>query len=254
MLYIGVILFATLFFYSQYKNEFDKHIKKVFPKFKGFNLKPRQQKQTYTNDPNEWYNANKKKQNTKKTSSNKTTQTKSDNLNERQEELYEILDIIKNDFVNSPYKDKFNDTFGYKDVFDNIDWVYKLENGKDFKFYSDDLQTFKISYDYKTLTFGILYANSIVDLLKNMLSTAKVRSYYKDSWYNDKSYTKKPSSEKVEDKSKLEKLKINYSLRKKQLDGMPDDDPNKLGLENELKVIKNKIVKLRTNKLNKLFE
>ena len=225
----------------------DVFTKKPTPKSKSYNPFSKPASNPFSNNPNDWYKSNYTSPPSGTTSLyQQSGSSQSSSINDNFDEILQLLKKLKQDYVNAPYKDKFNNYFGYKDAMYRINWIYKMDNGHTIVLKSNDIINFSFIYNNnthtQTLKFGTMYANSVIDVLKKIHREAKTRpSKYNNNTYNSNT-TKPNNSSNV---SKVRKLQMVYNLRKSQLDDMPPNDSSRYSLENELEVVRKKLIELK---------
>lgn len=191
-------------------------------------------------------------------------QKKADEQEKIERELNDLFNRIVRDFQNNPWSDKFDTpTVGGKTTF-----KYKFENGWTFEMngneiiYTDD----KYRHGY---TVGLIWRNKFVKLANEINAKGKRRptssSRKSGHDYQKKSepFRETPKTGNTQ-RDKYNLLNDKIKLREEQLRKMKPNDPDRIGLENELsnyKRVRDKIKKEhKFEKLNlnmkhlKLFE
>lgn len=159
--------------------------------------------------------------------------------------LTKKLHEIKDDFYGTPYRDKLNESFGYKSG-DIVTWVYIFENNRKIIFKSDiNNEYWLCDYkDMKSIKVGVMQTMRVIGFFQSIEKHAKIRQgsgkKTEYSTFND-NYSQSSKKSKTKIETKESKLKIVYRLRKEQLSKMSKTDPDRVGLENELKVVERKL-------------
>lgn len=158
--------------------------------------------------------------------------------------LTKKLHEIKDDFYSAPYRDKLNESFGYKSG-NSATWVYIFENNRKIIFKSDANDGYWLCdyKDMKSIKIGIMRTMKIIVFFKAIEKNAKIRQgsgkKTEYSTFNDSYSQSSKKTQKLE--TKESKLETVYKLRKEQLSKMSKIDPDRVGLENELKVVERKL-------------
>lgn len=152
-----------------------------------------------------------------------------------EKEIYDLMDSIVKDWNASIYADKV-ETPGNGHV------KYRFENGDNILFTGKTL-TYTTSKHKMQFTLGLAYQvkfrntfNRIVEIINSGKTAKRSRSSYSYSKYYGSKSTKSTATATDPKSRKYEMIMETIKLRKESLAKMSKSDPERVALENELKV------------------
>lgn len=166
----------------------------------------------------------------------KEKKIKSDEYDRIKKKIVDLYDQIYFDWRSNPYVDKVKTI----KIEGKIKWIYKLENGTIISLLDNKLET-----PDSTFSLDSFFKNMFIDLANKITDNSKQRTKPNDNNYHNSSYNKK-NQENDPIRSKWNKLKDIVKLREDQLRNMPNSDPNKKLLQNELDSYKRKIDQMKS--------
>ncbi len=162
--------------------------------------------------------------------------------------LYEKLALMKKDFVNNPYSDKFSfSEINRRFIFENGDILQMRLDNNIYKLEYITSNRFSKKKEGKSAILSFGFANVFNDFYAQTLKSSSTRGqshtniHKKTKHNNNNLYT----DLQLEEQDKYYKLLDIYEKRKSQLDKLSVHDSSKYTLENELKVVERKLLKIK---------
>lgn len=152
-------------------------------------------------------------------------------------DLDNLHDRVISDFKSAPYQDKVNTpTINGKVCFE-----YTFEDGSKLTLNGD-----KLTYGKLEWTLGIIYRNKFVSLANALLESELWKSRRQRPSGQKRTYTSSSNPKSTHPKWSLyQNLKQTVQRREEQLKKMAKNDPERPALENEYRVAKNTLDKLK---------
>ena len=152
-------------------------------------------------------------------------------------DLDNLHDRIISDFKSAPYQDKVNTPA----INGQVCFEYNFEDGTKLTLNGD-----KLTYDKLEWTLGIIYRNKFISLANAILESELWKSRHQRTSGQKRTYTSSSNPKSTHPKWGLyQNLKQTVQRREEQLKKMAKNDPERQGLENEYRVAKNTLDKLK---------
>ena len=161
----------------------------------------------------------------------------------QQENIERELNNLYNSIIRDFTTNRYNDKYETKSVKGKITFYYRFENGDKFEMCDNRISYIDSKYQHG-YTVGLIWRNKFIRLCNEIISKGGIRgsSGHKGSDSKQKSYSSSTYKEtpKTGDpkRDKYNLLKDKIKQREDQLRKMGKNDPDRQGLENELKAYK----------------
>jgi hypothetical protein len=166
---------------------------------------------------------------------------KKQNVNHKIDKLFNLL--LK-DFINNPYSDKHQSLITNSSI---ISFSYKYENGYTFTLNDKEIRVYnRSSENISSYRLNDIYYVKFLKLILEIKENSYNRNY--NSKYNQykREQTNEDPTVKKSVNSRLEKINEKITLREDQLRKMRKNDPERIGLENELNTYRNIAEKIKS--------